>query len=135
MGDIVRADEDGWLFFEHRMGREIRHNGTFVNVPYVEKKIAEYPLVDDVYVYGIKAASGAPGEKDVVAAVVPHSDAGEDFHMALFAHCRSGLEANSVPAIIQLIPEIPKTNSEKPKDQDCQAHLEASPEAARRETQ
>jgi len=37
----------------------------------VEKAIAEQPEVDDVYVYGIPAANGAPGEKDVVAAVVP----------------------------------------------------------------
>src|ERR1019366_9908114 len=52
-------------------GGGIRHNGDFVNPGFVEKVIAEHPQVDDVFVYGVPAASGAPGESDVVAAVVP----------------------------------------------------------------
>jgi len=38
---------------------------------FIEKTIAESGLVDDVYVYGIPSANQVPGEKDVVAAVVP----------------------------------------------------------------
>jgi crotonobetaine/carnitine-CoA ligase len=132
MGDIVRADKDGWLFFEHRVGRDIRRNGAFINVSFVEKKMAEHPQVDDVFVYGIKTASGTPGEKEVVAAVVPERGA-PDVSKVLFEHCRACLEANSVPSIIQIMTEIPKTASEKPKEQDCLAHLEANPNSAYRE--
>jgi crotonobetaine/carnitine-CoA ligase len=115
MGDIVRQDENGWLFFEFRKGGGIRHNGDFVNVAFVEKAIAECPGVDDVYVYGIPSASGAPGEKDVVAAVVSKDRTALD-PQSIFRACRKKLEANFVPSYIQVLDQIPKTASEKPQD-------------------
>ena len=75
--------------------------------------IAESGAVEDVYVYGVKAASGAPGEKDVVAAVVPRRS--QDFDpQQVFHACRAKLEASSVISWVQVVPEIPKTASEKP---------------------
>jgi carnitine-CoA ligase len=115
MGDIVHQDENGWLFFEFRKGGGIRHNGDFVNPAFVEKAIAECPEVDDVYVYGIAAASGAPGEKDVVAAVVLKRGAACDAR-SIFRACRQKLEANFVPSYVQMVDQIPKTASEKPQD-------------------
>ncbi|RMD84428.1 MAG: ATP-dependent acyl-CoA ligase, partial [Candidatus Dadabacteria bacterium] len=70
-GDMGHRDEEGWFYFDYRKGGGIRHNGDFILPSYVEKVIAEHPIVTDVFVYGVPAASGAPGEKDVVAAVVP----------------------------------------------------------------
>lgn len=113
MGDIGHMDEDGWLFFDFRAGGAIRHNGEFINPAVIEKVLAESPMVSDVYVYGIKAASGAPGEKDVVAAIVPVSAEGLGVP-ALFDLCRAELEANSIPTYFQIVGEIPKTASEKP---------------------
>jgi crotonobetaine/carnitine-CoA ligase len=115
MGDVVRADEEGWLYFLFRKGGGIRRNGDFISSAFVERVIAESGLVDDVYVYGIPAGSGAPGEKDVVAAVVPTDPATFDAQK-LFAHCRQGLEPNFVPSFVQVVGEIPKTASEKPQD-------------------
>jgi crotonobetaine/carnitine-CoA ligase len=113
-GDMGWRDAEGWLFFAFRKGGGIRHNGDFVSPGFVEKVIAELPEVSDVFVYGVPAASGAPGEKDVVAAVVP---AGPDFSpQRVFAACRAGLESNFVPSWIQLVDEIPKTASEKPQE-------------------
>jgi crotonobetaine/carnitine-CoA ligase len=113
MGDVVREDENGWLFFEYRKGGGIRHNGEFINPAPIEKVIAESGTVEDVYVYGVKAASGAPGEKDVVAAVVPKRT--DDFDpQQVFRACRAKLEASSVISWVQVVPEIPKTASEKP---------------------
>lgn len=113
MGDVVREDVDGWLFFEYRKGGGVRRNGDFISTAYVEKAIVDSGLVCDVFVYGIPAASGAAGEKDVVAAVVFAPDAQLDVQ-ALFRCCRTALEANFVPSFIQVVPEIPKTASEKP---------------------
>ncbi|MFM0128936.1 AMP-binding protein [Paraburkholderia sediminicola] len=113
MGDVVREDENGWLFFEYRKGGGIRHNGEFINPAPIEKAIAESGLVEDVYVYGVKAASGAPGEKDVVAAVVP-KDAARFDPQQIFRACRAKLEASSVISWLQVVSEIPKTASEKP---------------------
>jgi crotonobetaine/carnitine-CoA ligase len=103
------------LFFDYRKGGGIRHNGDFINPGFVEKVIAEHPNVSDVFVYGVAAASGAPGEKDVVAAVVPAPGSALNV-AALFEHCRRGLEANAVPCWIQVVDEIPKTASEKPQE-------------------
>ena len=114
-GDMGHRDADDWLFFDYRKGGGIRHNGDFINPGFVEKVIAEHPSVSDVFVYGIPAASGAPGEKDVVAAVVPEAGVAFD-GVGVFAHCRRGLEANAVPSWLQVVDEIPKTASEKPQE-------------------
>jgi crotonobetaine/carnitine-CoA ligase len=114
-GDMGHRDAEGWLFFDYRKGGGIRHNGDFINPSFVEKVIAEHPMVSDVFVYGVPAASGAPGEKDVVAAIVPTRES--DFSPAsVFAACRQGLEPNFVPTYLQVVEEIPKTISEKPQE-------------------
>jgi crotonobetaine/carnitine-CoA ligase len=114
-GDIGHRDAEGWLFFDYRAGGGIRHNGDFVNAGFVEKVIAEHPDVSDVFVYGVPAASGAPGESDVVAAVVPTPGRTLEPE-SVFARCREGLEANFVPSYLQVVTEIPKTASEKPQE-------------------
>ena len=114
-GDMGHTDADGWFFFDYRKGGGIRHNGDFVNTGFVEKVIAEHSSVTDVFVYGIDAASGAPGEKDVVAAIVP-VDRSEFDPAAVFTACRDGLESNHVPTYLQIVDEIPKTASEKPQE-------------------
>ena len=114
-GDICHRDADGWLYFDFRKGGGIRHNGDFVNPGFVEKVIAEHPQVDDVFVYGVPAASGSPGEKDVVAAVVP-VDARAFDPASVFELCVKGLEPNFVPSYLQVVEEIPKTASEKPQE-------------------
>ena len=117
MGDVVREDADGWLYFLYRKGGGIRRNGDFVNPAFVEKAIAEFDAVDDVYVYGVPAKSGAPGEKDVVAAVVPKDPDLDAFDVqGLYRRCRRSLEASFVPGFVQLLHQIPKTASEKPQE-------------------
>lgn len=123
-GDIGHTDEAGWLFFDYRKGGGIRHNGDFVNVSFVEKALAELPSVTDVYVYGVEAASGSPGEKDVVAAIVP-SDPASFSPDVVFAACRETLEGNFVPSYLQVVDEIPKTASEKPQERFLLAEFSA----------
>jgi len=114
-GDIGHRDAEGWLFFDYRKGGGIRRSGDFINPGFVEKVIAEHPDVADVFVYGVPAKSGAPGEKDVVAAIVAAPGCRIDPE-SVFARCRAGLEANFVPSYLQVVPEIPKTASEKPQE-------------------
>ena len=114
-GDMCHRDADGWFYFDFRKGGGIRHNGDFVNPGFVEKVIAEHPQVDDVFVYGVPAASGSPGESDIVAAVVP-VDAKAFDPSSVFESCAKGLEANFVPSYLQVVDEIPKTASEKPQE-------------------
>ena len=114
-GDMGHRDAEGWLYFDYRRGGGIRRNGDFINPGFVERVIAEDPQVDDVFVYGVPASSGAPGEKDLVAAVVPLDLARFD-PAAVFSRCRASLEANFVPSYLQVVAEIPKTASEKPQE-------------------
>jgi crotonobetaine/carnitine-CoA ligase len=131
-GDMGHADAEGWLYFDYRKGGGIRHNGDFINPGFVEKAIAEHPSVSDVFVYGIPAASGAPGEKDVVAAVVP-VDAKAFAPQAVFAACRRSLEPNFVPSWLQVMEQIPKTASEKPQERFLLERFAADAEGVYRE--
>ena len=113
-GDIGHKDGDGWIFFDYRAGGGIRRNGDFVNPAFVEKVIAEAPGVTDVFVYGVHLPSNAPGEKEVVAAIVTeHADLDSK---QIFDLCRDKLESNFVPGYLQIVDEIPKTASEKPME-------------------
>jgi crotonobetaine/carnitine-CoA ligase len=134
MGDVVREDAEGWLYFLYRKGNGIRRNGEFINTAFIEKVLAEVPEVDDVYVYGIPATNGVPGEKDVVAAVVPKDPDLASFDVQrLFRICRAQLEANCVPAYVQLLHLIPKTASEKPQDRFLLEAFSNNPEAVHTE--
>jgi crotonobetaine/carnitine-CoA ligase len=110
-GDVCHRDADGWFYFDYRKGGGIRHNGDFINPGFVERVLAEHPQINDVFVYGIPAASQAPGEKDAVAAIVTTMDFGAD---SVFEYCKRELESNFVPSYLQVVDEIPKTASEKP---------------------
>jgi crotonobetaine/carnitine-CoA ligase len=113
-GDMCHRDVEGWLFFDWRRGGGLRHNGDFILPAYVERAAIDHPAVADVCCYGVPAASGAPGESDVVLAVVLRRGAALD-PAALFAQLASRLEPNAVPSWLQIVDEIPKTISEKPQ--------------------
>ncbi|MEA3539638.1 MAG: AMP-binding protein [Pseudomonadota bacterium] len=111
-GDIGYKDADGWVFFSHRAGDAIRRNGDFVNAVQIEAEIAAMDGVGDVHVYGAATAQNAPGEKEVVAAIVP---AGDFDPLSVFTHCRERIGSASMPSLVQIVGEIPKTASEKPQ--------------------
>jgi crotonobetaine/carnitine-CoA ligase len=113
-GDMCHRDADGWLFFDWRKGGGLRHNGDFVLPDYVARAAIECAGVADVACYGVPARSGAPGEVDVVLALVPAPGTTLD-PAAIFRHLATRLEPNFVPSYLQLVPEIPKTISEKPQ--------------------
>ncbi|MFZ5596442.1 MAG: AMP-binding protein [Bacillota bacterium] len=126
-GDMCHRDKDGWFYFDFRAGGGLRRQGDFIQPDFVEKVIARHPDVSDVCVYGIPAASGAPGESDLVAAVVPFAGKQLD-PKSVFDACLAGLERNSVPTYIQVVDEIPKTASEKNLDRVLRESF--SPDAA-----
>lgn len=114
-GDMCYRDGEGWLFFAYRKGKSLRRSGEFIQPDSVEKIIGEHPEVSEVCVYGISAASGAPGESDLVAAVANFTGRKLD-PAEIFALCVEKLERNTVPSYIQLVEEIPKSISEKHLD-------------------
>ena len=121
-GDIVHRDAAGWYFFDHRKGRELRRAGDFIQPDHIQRVIGACPEVSEVCVYGIPAASGAPGESDLVAAVAPFDGQTID-PAALFDQCRRDLEANFIPSFLQVVDTIPKTISEKALDRVLKAQF------------
>lgn len=113
-GDVGWYDSEGWFYFAHRMGTAIRRNGEFISPSEVENILAKDHAIDDVFVYGLKTKDNSPGEREVVAAVVP---AGHGFDpVDVLIRCRNALPANSAPSFLQIVAEIPKTASEKPQE-------------------
>ncbi len=111
-GDICHMDEEGFFYFDFRKGGGLRRQGDFIQPDLLEKVIGECDTVSEVCVYGVPAASGAPGESDLVAAVTPFGDREPDLEEIRTA-CLKGLERNAIPTYIQVVNEIPKTISEK----------------------
>lgn len=114
-GDMVHRDEKGWYFFDYRKGAELRRAGDFIQPDHVEMVIGRHPDVSDACVYGIPAASGAPGESDLVAAVAPFRGKTID-PASVYELCRNELEANFIPSFLQVVEELPKSISEKALD-------------------
>lgn len=128
-GDIGHKDADGWVYFDYRDGSGIRRNGEFIDPAQIEKVIAEMAQVVDVFVYGLPTPACAPGEKEIVAAVVtlPH-DALD--HRHVLEHCARYLPRNLWPSHVQVLDEIPKTASEKPLERILRERLESELSAA-----
>jgi len=126
MGDIGHIDAAGWLYFHYRMGGGIRKNGDFINCAFVEKALSEIDEISDVYVYGLAVTPGlAPGEKEIIGAVVPSNRSTFDVAAAIKA-CRKSLDRNSVPDYLQVLDAIPKTASEKPQERFLVEAFESS---------
>lgn len=126
-GDMVHKDEKGWYFFDYRKGTELRRAGDFIQPDYVEAVLGKHPAVSEVCVYGIPAASGAPGESDLVAALSPFEGMQID-PASVYDLCKKELEPNYIPSYLQLVADIPKSISEKALDRVLRG--EFSPDAA-----
>jgi crotonobetaine/carnitine-CoA ligase len=130
-GDMVHRDEKGWYFFDFRKGSELRRSGDFIQPEYVESVLGRHPDVSEVCVYGIPAASGAPGESDLVAAVTPLEGRTID-PGSLFSLCKEELEPNFVPSYLQVVDEMPKSISEKALDRVLRSNFSPDSDNAHR---
>ena len=126
-GDICHQDEDGYYYFDFRTGGGLRRQGDFIQPDLIERIIGENETVSEVCVYGIPAASGAPGESDLVAAIAPFQGKSVDVE-GIKQACINELERNSMPSYFQIVTEIPKTMTEKALDRLLKE--EFSPSAA-----
>jgi len=126
-GDIAHIDENGWYFFDYRIGGGLRRAGDFIQPDTVEKVIGEHPDVSEVSVFGIPALGGAPGESDLVAGIVLFDGRIPD-PAKIYDCARNGLEANSIPSYIMFLDEIPKTISEKPQERFLKQFFDERPD-------
>ena len=111
-GDMVHRDAEGWYFFDFRKGTELRRAGDFIQPEYVETVIGKHPEVSEACVFGIPAASGAPGESDLVAALEPFEGKSID-PASVYGSARATSRKTSSRRILLVVDDIPKTVSEK----------------------
>jgi acyl-coenzyme A synthetase/AMP-(fatty) acid ligase len=110
-GDLVRADEDGYLFFEGRDDDIILSSGYRIGPLEVESALLSHPAVAEA------AAVAAPDpERGAVvrAIVVPRNrEPGEELARELQEHCKRETAPYKFPRIVEFATELPKTATGK----------------------
>jgi len=108
-GDLVRRDEDGFLYFVARRDAMIKSYGNRISPEEVEEICLDSGLVAEVAVHGRPdPVAGAVIVAHVVPA--PGADATEE---ALLAHCRRAMPSYMVPSEFRLHDNLPRTASGK----------------------
>ncbi len=112
-GDLVRADEDGYLFFEGRDDDIILSSGYRIGPFEVESALQSHPAVAEA----AAVAAPDPERGSVVRAVVVPRDRepSEQLARELQEHCRRETAPYKFPRIVEFVAELPKTNSGKIK--------------------
>jgi len=112
-GDLVREDEDGYLFFEGRDDDIILSSGYRIGPFEVESALLSHPAVAEA------AAVAAPDpERGAVvrAIVVPNGrEPSEELARELQEHCKRETAPYKFPRIVEFAAELPKTSSGKVK--------------------
>jgi acyl-coenzyme A synthetase/AMP-(fatty) acid ligase len=112
-GDLVREDEDGYLYFEGRDDDIILSSGYRIGPFEVESALLSHPAVAEA------AAVAAPDpERGAVvrAIVVPRErEPGDDLARELQEHCKRETAPYKFPRIVEFVAELPKTSSGKIK--------------------
>ncbi|MBS1878772.1 MAG: AMP-binding protein [Actinobacteria bacterium] len=116
-GDLVREDDDGYLYFEGRNDDIIASSGYRIGPTEVEAALLSHPAVAEA------AAVAAPDAERgaVVRAVVvlrdgdgcPDDAEAEALKQELIAHCRAVTAPYKAPRIVDFASELPKTSTGK----------------------
>lgn len=106
-GDLVRIDEEGYLYVVDRIKDVINTGGVLVASREVEDALYTHPAVGEVAVIGL------PDEKwieAITAVVVPKGEVGED---ELLQHVRGKLSSFKLPKAVRFVQDLPRNASGK----------------------
>ncbi|MBA3866858.1 MAG: AMP-binding protein [Solirubrobacterales bacterium] len=112
-GDLVSADEDGYLFFEGRDDDIILSSGYRIGPTEVEAALLSHPAVAEA----AAVAAPDPERGAVVRAIVVVRDRepSEELGRELQEHCKRQTAPYKFPRIVDFVAELPKTSSGKIK--------------------
>jgi acyl-coenzyme A synthetase/AMP-(fatty) acid ligase len=118
-GDLVRADEDGYLYFEGRSDDLILSSGYRIGPFEVESALVAHPAVAEA----AAVAAPDPERGAVVRAIVVLRDAepSEKLAQELQEHCKRTTAPYKFPRIVEFTDELPKTASGKIKRAELRA--------------
>ena len=110
-GDLVRADDDGYLYFEGRDDDIILSSGYRIGPFEVESALLSHPAVAEA----AAVAAPDPDRGSVVRAIVVPRDAEPSGELAreLQEHCKRITAPYKFPRIVEFADELPKTASGK----------------------
>lgn len=116
-GDLARRDQDGYFFYAGRKKESMRRRGENVSAWEVENVVTQYPGVLDVAAHGVPSPLG---EDDIKIVVVPSPGATVE-PRALLAFCEGRMATYALPRYVELVGEIPKTPTERPRYAELRA--------------
>jgi acyl-CoA ligase (AMP-forming) (exosortase A-associated) len=108
-GDLVKMDEDGFLYFIGRRDTMIKSSGFRISPTEVEEALFSSGKLRGAAVIGVP--DEALGQS-IKAFVVP-KDGAPVLSEDLIAHCGEKLPRYMVPKVIEILEELPKTSSGK----------------------
>ena len=108
-GDLVRCDEDGFLFVVDRKKDMIISGGENVYPAEVERVVLEHPAVADVAVVGV------PHERwvETPVAIVVLAEGAEVTEAELIEHCRARLAGYKKPSAVVFTDALPRNAAGK----------------------
>jgi acyl-coenzyme A synthetase/AMP-(fatty) acid ligase len=112
-GDLVREDDEGFLFFDGRNDDIISSSGYRIGPTEVEAALLSHPAVADA----AAVAASDPERGSVVRAIVVLRDRepSEELIVELREHCMAQTAPYKAPRIVEFVDELPKTTSGKVK--------------------
>jgi len=108
-GDLVKMDDDGFLYFVGRRDNQIKCSGFRVSPTEVEEVLCQSGKLQEAAVIGI--ADDVLGQR-IKAFVTPREGATVDGD-ELLAFCSSALPRHMVPKEVEVMTTLPKTSSGK----------------------
>lgn len=113
-GDMVRADDDGRLYFVDRKKNVIRRSGENISAVEVESVLNQHPLVK---ASAVAAAPDTLRGDEVLACIVLHEPVGADRHADIAAdlvrHALDQLAYHKAPGWVAFVDALPLTPSQK----------------------
>lgn len=109
-GDVVRMDEDGWLFFSDRDKDMLKVGAENVAASEIESVILQTGLVQEC---AVVAQKHYMLDEVPVAFVIPAPDAPGSIRDDIVAHCRRNLADFKVVREVHVVDELPRSTLEK----------------------
>lgn len=105
-GDLLKYDEQGWVYFVDRMGDTFRWKGENVSTTEVATEIAKCEGVEEVNVYGVQIPNNLDGRCGMAALVIDPTPA---MLKQLANHCKKNLPPYAIPVFLRILPRITVT--------------------------
>ena len=108
-GDLVKMDEEGFLYFAARADGQIKSQGYRVSPAEVEEVLMETGELAQAAVIGIPSGDGGERIHAIVVPVRSNSASTDE----ILRHCARRLPAYMVPKSVEIIESLPKTPNGK----------------------